>query len=105
MRVSCGGTLSSPRKLLSCVPQGSVLGLLLFLIYVISIADGILAKSMAFADDFKLFMHCSEENREGVLQHMRALQRDIDAITDPAVSWNLKLNADKCVVEILQGIS
>ena len=60
MHVSWGGTLSSPRKVLSGVPQESVLGPLLFLIYVNSIADGILANSMAFADDFKLFKHCSE---------------------------------------------
>ena len=54
VRVSCGGALSSPRRGLSAVPKGSALGPLLFLIYVNSISNGIVANGMAFADDYKL---------------------------------------------------
>ena len=61
MRVSCGEQKSSSRPVLSGVPQGSVLGPLLLTIYVNSLTDGLSSKCMAFADDFKLFLHCGEK--------------------------------------------
>ena len=98
MRVSCGGHKNSSKPVLSGVPQGSVLGPLLFTIYVNSLTDGLSAKCMAFADDFKLFLHCSEKDSDNLLAHMVTLQRDLDKLSSTAASWNLQLNTSKCVV-------
>ena len=98
MQVSCGSSLSSIRNVASGVPQGSVLGPLLFLIYVNSLSDGLAAECMTFADEFKLFLYSSRKNDDAVLNHMVTLQRDIDRLSSTAASWNLRLSSDKCVV-------
>ena len=53
---------------------------------------------MAFANDFKLFLHCSQEGSDNLLAHMGTLQRDLDRLISTAASWNLQLNTSKCVI-------
>ena len=48
------GETSDWAKVTSDVPQGSVLGPLLFLIYINDLDDNILSKISEFADDIKL---------------------------------------------------
>ena len=55
MRVCVKGKSSSSRPVLSGVPQGSVLGPILFLIYVNSIASDLKCDYKIFADDLKIF--------------------------------------------------
>ena len=98
MRVLCGSAQSSSRRVCSGVPQGSVLGPLLFIVYVNSLPNGIAARSMAFADDFKLFLHCNRDNSDSFLNLMVRMQKDIDTIRMTSLSWNLKLNPSKCKV-------
>ena len=54
-RVLLNGQKSEWRKIISGVPQGSVLGLLLFLIYINDLPDGINSLCKIFADDTSLF--------------------------------------------------
>ena len=54
-RVSINGSLSDESAVVSGVPQGSVLGPLLFLIYVNDIPGAICSSSLLFADDTKLY--------------------------------------------------
>ena len=54
MWVRVAGEFSSCREAVSGVPQGSVLGSILFLIYVISIISSVNCNWKALADDFKL---------------------------------------------------
>ena len=54
-RVVLNGQTSEWRKILSGVPQGSVLGPLLFLIYINDLLDGINSLCKIFADDTSLF--------------------------------------------------
>ena len=54
-RVVLNGQTSEWRKIKSGVPQGSVLGPLLFLIYINDLPDGITSICKIFADDTSLF--------------------------------------------------
>ena len=56
MGVAVGGEESGSRPVGSGVPQGSVLGPILFLIYVNFIASGITCSFKIFADDLKLYL-------------------------------------------------
>ena len=95
MLVSVGGFDSESYSVLSGVPQGSVLGPLLFLIYVNNLANSLQCKWYAFADDFKLYI---SYNKNSGLEGVSALQRDLDSLVTVSESWNLKLNYSKCVV-------
>ena len=79
----------------SGVPQGSVLGPILFIIYVNSLAQSLSSMWYSFADDYKLFV-AYRGGSDG--QSRLQLQRDLDDIFIISGSWNLKLNPSKCVV-------
>ena len=49
------GDRSFPCEVLSGVPQGTVLGPILFLIYINDIVDGLQSNSNLFADDCALY--------------------------------------------------
>ena len=98
MSVLVAGEESQEEEVTSGVPQGSVLGPLLFLVYVNWITRDVVGNWAAFADDFKVSV-CyprgdSVEMRGGVEQ----LQSDLDSIARASSSWNLRLNPAKCVV-------
>ncbi len=76
----------------SGVPQGSILGPLLILVYIDDLEKGILSKLSKFADDTKL---------AGVvdsLEQSQELQRDLTSLVDWAQTWDMQFNVDKCKV-------
>lgn len=76
----------------SGVPQGSVLGPTLFLIYINDLEDGILNSLLKFADDTKLF---------GIIQSVAdcaSLQGDLNALSEWSDVWQMRFNAAKCKV-------
>ena len=76
----------------SGVPQGSVLGLLFFLIYINDLDNGIVSKISKFADDTKLY-HSSRNPEEVLL-----LQEDLNRLVDWANTWQMNFNIDKGAV-------
>ena len=84
------------REVTSGVPQGSVLAAILFLIYVNDLTRGTSGFVEAFADDFKIAT-CFPSSPGDRIGKFLALQRDLDSICKVSESWNLKLDASKCV--------
>ena len=83
------GYKSSWTNVLSGVPQGSVLGSVLFLIYINNLPDCIERSSVKiFADDLKLYQKNSGSSQP--------VQDDINRIENWSSQWQLPLNAQKC---------
>ena len=91
-RVSVNKTFSDWREVTSGVPQGSVLGPILFLIYINDLDTGLLSKLNKFADDSKL---CKTV---GNVTDRDALQNDLDSLHEWSRLWQMKFNVDKCSV-------
>ena len=70
--VSINGTHSNPRPVVSGVPQGSVLGPVLFLLYINDITDNISSHMRLFADDSVIYREINTQ------QDHLALQEDLD---------------------------
>ncbi|CAB3995444.1 Hypothetical predicted protein [Paramuricea clavata] len=90
-RVTVLGVTSEPLPVLSGVPQGSILGPLLFLIYVNDLpkATSFDTTVTMFADDTK----CHRPLRN--LQDTKILQQDLDKITNWCHDWRMDLNQTK----------
>jgi len=92
MRVGKRGTFSLIQLVLSGVPQGSVLGPLLFLMFVNELPLWIKNEIRMFADDTKLWCRINTE------EDSAALQEDLDKLSSWSNIWQLKFNAEKCKV-------
>ena len=88
-RVVLNGQTSEWRKIKSGVPQGSVLGLLLFLIYINDLPDGISSICKIFADDTSLFSKVIDINESA-----NNLNSDLEKITKWAHQWKMQFNPD-----------
>ena len=68
-RVALNGCTSSWSEVDSGVPQGYVLGPLLFLVYINDIDDNIINKLSKFADDTNLFGKVSTDDQVESMRH------------------------------------
>ena len=89
-RVVVDGEVSNWKSVLSGEPQGSVLGLILFLIYINDLDDSITSNVLKFVDDTKLFR---KVNTDGDKQH---LQNDLDRLVKWSEKWQMLFNFGKC---------
>ena len=91
-RVVVNGSSSNDLPVNSGVPQGSILGPVLFVLFINDISSNIDPKSdiCLYADDTKLY-------REIVtIQDQAILQQDISKLNDWATSNKMKFHPDKC---------
>ena len=91
-RVVINGEASDWLHVTSGVPQGSVLGPLLFLIYINDIDFGVSSKISKFADDTKL------GGKALTIGDCETIQKDLDHLNNWSEKWLLKFNKDKCKV-------
>ena len=88
--VKVGSSVSSNRQVLSGVPQGSVLGPILFLIYVSDLLRILNSSHAFYADDGKLY--------ENPLTSHQTIQDDLTAVHNWTCSWLMPLNVQKCFI-------
>ena len=86
------GVHSSYVEVTSGVPQGSVLGPMLFLVYINDISNAITSQINLFADDSVLYRNIRNQNDQVILQN------DLDTISSWAEKWLMDLNINKCSV-------
>ena len=92
MKVGIRGTYSQLQAVLSGVPQGSVLGPLLFILFINELPTWIVNDMRMFADDTKLWCRIKKES------NCVTLQQDVDYLTTLSNTWQLQFNAEKCKV-------
>ncbi len=76
----------------SGVPQGSILGPLLFIIYINDIGSNIESKARLFADDCVLYREVRSTSDS------KTLQNDLDKLAKWSNTWQLKFNVTKCKI-------
>ena len=89
-QVAIHGKISRPIPVLSGVPQGSILGPLLFLVYVNDLPENTTSSSMAlFADDTKCYpaIRTTEDDKH--------LLCDLEIINEWCRTWRMKFNQSK----------
>ena len=87
-RVVLNGQHSSWSYVLAGVPQGSILGSLLFLIYIINFPDVFQCNPKVFADDTSLFATVHNINKAN------DLSIDLTKTTKWAFQWKMSFNPD-----------
>ena len=84
------GESSQSSPVISGVPQGTVLGPLLFLVYVNDLPNQVSSHMRLFADD------CIIYRRIRSLEDTRALQEDVDSLCHWEDKWQMGFNYSKC---------
>ena len=91
-RVVIGENISGWKKVTSGVPQGSVLGPLLFVIFINDLSKKIIKDTKLYADDTKVIsINRSQDD-------IKLLQEDINTLVKWSEEWLIKFNESKCKV-------
>ena len=88
--VEINGKKSEWQNVTSGIPQGSVLGPLLFLIYINDLPDGIMSNIYMYADDIKLYREIKSPEDHQILQN------DLTKLCIWSKKWLLKIHPKKC---------
>ena len=84
------GARSSDANVDSGVPQGTVLGPTLFLIFINDLAENVNASVRLFADDCVMYQNVRS------VADTESLQRDLDVLHNWELTWLMRFNAKKC---------
>uniref|UniRef100_A0A8R1E2Y6 Reverse transcriptase domain-containing protein n=1 Tax=Caenorhabditis japonica TaxID=281687 RepID=A0A8R1E2Y6_CAEJA len=83
-RINVNGSYSTLREVVSGVPQGSVLGPLLFLLFINDIGDNISSHYLLYADDLKVYS-----------PDAHSVQKDLDALSFWCKNWQMEISPSK----------
>ena len=96
--VVADGKHSKPARVLSGVPQGTVLGPLLFLLHINNLPSVVTSSVRLFADDCLLYrsIRCAADQV--------AFQRDLSVLQHWGDTWGMRFNAGKChIMQVHRG--
>ena len=91
-RVCVNGEASRWHPVTSGIPQGSVLGPTLFVLFINDLPSTVRSEAVLFADDTKLFRTIMND------RDIQVVQEDLDRLVDWSDTWLLKFHPDKCKV-------
>ena len=89
LRVRVGKEFSSYTSVLSGIPQGSILGPILFTIFINDLPDCAKSCCYIFADDTKIYNKCENHGQ---------IQNNINEFLNWSDTWCLYFNTSKCKV-------
>ena len=90
--VVVNGSKSSPIAVPSGVPQGSVLGPLLFLAYINDLPNKVKSRVRLFADDTAIYLAIATDT------DAKTLQGDLSTLESWEADWDMQFNPSKCQV-------
>ena len=90
--VAVNGSLSSWEQVTSGVPQGSVLGPALFLLYINGINQHLQSDIRLFADDSIIYKEITSPSDHNVLQ------KDLESLATWSNTWLMSFNVKKCAI-------
>jgi len=90
--VQLRGSKSEWKNVTSGIPQGSVLGPILFIIYINDLPEVVNSNIYLFADDTKIYKSISTQADQEVLQS------DIDNLSKWSETWLMKFHPEKCKI-------
>ena len=91
--MAVNGKESKCHKVTSGIPQGLVIGPLLFVLYINDLPELTKSDTFLFADDIKIFrttLGITDKNDQGILQH------DLNTLEQWSNKWLLELHPNKC---------
>ena len=86
------GESSDELPVLSGVPQGSVLGPILFLLYINDLPENVQSQVRLFADDTAVYLTVQDPNDS------KRLQSDLNVLQEWEKKWDMEFNPSKCQV-------
>ncbi len=89
-RVRVNESVSTWEAVTSGIPQGSVLGPVLFVIFINDLPECVNSLVEMFADDTKIYSPLKGDTDR------TSLQQDLHSLTDWAKTWQLRFNETKC---------
>ena len=88
-RVVLNGQTSSWKSVLAGVPEGSILGPLLFLVYIDELPNELKSNAKLFADDMSLFTIVEDKQESADV-----LNNDLSLISKWDFNWKMLINSD-----------
>ena len=92
MKTVVKGVMSEWKRVTSGVPQGSILGPIMFLVYINDMPEGVTGYMNMFADDAKIM------RRVRNMEECNKLQEDLDKIYEWSKTWQMEFNINKSCV-------
>ena len=96
--VQLNGKKSNELHVNSGIPQGSVLGPCLFIVYINDLPNQLKSEVYMFADDTKLFRYYDKD-----IRNTMEIQEDLNSLKAWSDSWCLQFHPDKCKQVIISS--